>query len=174
MGISYVFNPFTGELDSVSTLTDKSENPTGSIIGFGGDFDDIPSGWLLCDGSAVSRTTYGDLFVVLAEKFGVGDSSTTFNIPDLRDKIMKGAADAASGGATGGAATHTHTFTALTDFRVIKLDGAPSRSMRVGCGVVCTLFKNCETQSCRFCVAGTTGPCSSFPPFQEVVWIIKT
>src|SRR5688500_9726 len=43
--------------------------------------DTVQSGWLLCDGSAVSRTTYADLFAAIGEKWGAGDGSTTFNLP---------------------------------------------------------------------------------------------
>ena len=51
-----------------------------------------PSGWLICDGSAVSRTTYAPLFAVLGETYGNGDGSTTFELPDMRGKFMRGLA----------------------------------------------------------------------------------
>ena len=50
-----------------------------------------PSGWLLCDGTAVSRTTYAALFAVISTTFGTGDGSTTFNVPDMRGVFPKGA-----------------------------------------------------------------------------------
>jgi microcystin-dependent protein len=46
-----------------------------------------PSGWLFCDGSAVSRTTYADLFSVIGTTFGLGDGSTTFNLPSLKGRV---------------------------------------------------------------------------------------
>jgi microcystin-dependent protein len=49
-----------------------------------------PAGYLLCDGTAVSRTTYADLFAVIATTYGVGDGSTTFNVPDLQGKMPQG------------------------------------------------------------------------------------
>jgi microcystin-dependent protein len=49
-----------------------------------------PSGYLLCDGTAVSRTTYAELFVVLSTTYGVGDGSTTFNVPQLQGKTPQG------------------------------------------------------------------------------------
>lgn len=52
----------------------------------------LPSGWLICDGSAISRTTYADLFSVIGTAYGVGDNSTTFNLPDLTDKFIFGSA----------------------------------------------------------------------------------
>ncbi len=50
----------------------------------------IPSGWLECDGAAVSRTTYASLFAAIGTTFGVGDGSTTFNLPDLRGEFIRG------------------------------------------------------------------------------------
>ncbi len=50
-----------------------------------------PSGWLYCNGSAVSRTTYDRLFSAIGTTFGAGDGSTTFNLPDLRDEFIRGA-----------------------------------------------------------------------------------
>jgi len=49
-----------------------------------------PAGWLLCYGQAVSRTTYAGLFAVISTTYGVGDGSTTFNLPDLRGRIPLG------------------------------------------------------------------------------------
>ena len=49
-----------------------------------------PSGYLLCDGTAVSRTTYAELFVVLSTTYGVGDGSLTFNVPQLQGKTPQG------------------------------------------------------------------------------------
>lgn len=51
----------------------------------------IPSGWLLCNGAGISRTTYSDLFAKIGTTFGSGNGSTTFNIPDLRDRYIIGA-----------------------------------------------------------------------------------
>jgi microcystin-dependent protein len=50
-----------------------------------------PTGWLLCQGQAVSRSTYGSLFTVLSTTYGAGDGSTTFNLPDLRGRVPMGA-----------------------------------------------------------------------------------
>lgn len=63
--------------------------PTGVVLPFAG--SSIPNGWLLCDGSAVSRTVYSSLFNVIGEAYGAGDGSTTFNLPDLREAVPKGA-----------------------------------------------------------------------------------
>lgn len=49
-----------------------------------------PTGWLECDGAAVSRTTYAALFTAIGTTWGVGDGSTTFNVPDLRGEFVRG------------------------------------------------------------------------------------
>lgn len=73
-----------------------------------------PTSWLLCDGSAVSRTTYPILFSVIGTTYGSGNGTTTFNVPDLKGKVAVG--KAASGtflnlGALGGAETVTLSAT---------------------------------------------------------------
>jgi microcystin-dependent protein len=57
-----------------------SDTPVGTITGYGGAA--APSGWLLCDGSAVSRTAYAELFSVIGTTYGTGNGSTTFNVPN--------------------------------------------------------------------------------------------
>ena len=64
----------------------------------------LPSGFLWCDASAVSRTTYADLFATIGTTFGVGDGSTTFNLPDLRGRVPVGKDDMNNTVGTGGGA----------------------------------------------------------------------
>jgi microcystin-dependent protein len=85
--------------------------PPGAILPYAG--ATAPSGFLLCDGSAVSRTEYAALFAVCGTTFGAGDGSTTFNVPDLRGRVPVGV-DGSAGrlsandalGNTAGAETH--------------------------------------------------------------------
>lgn len=49
-----------------------------------------PSGWLICDGSAISRSTYAVLFAIIGTTYGTGDGSTTFNLPDIRGRVPVG------------------------------------------------------------------------------------
>lgn len=74
----------SGQYKEVADLT-----PSGAIVAFGG--TTAPTGWLLCDGTAVSRTIYADLFNAIGTNFGSGDGSTTFNLPDLRGAAPAGA-----------------------------------------------------------------------------------
>ena len=64
----------------------------GAVVAFAGSTS--PAGWLLCDGSAVSRTTYAALFAVIGTTYGAGDGTDTFNIPNLIDKFVEGSATA--------------------------------------------------------------------------------
>lgn len=61
--------------------------PAGSMVDFAG--TTAPSGWLMCDGAAVSRTTYASLFAALGTAYGTGDGSTTFNLPDYRGRFAR-------------------------------------------------------------------------------------
>jgi len=71
-----------------------------------------PNGYLLCDGTAVSRTTYADLFAVIAATYGAGNGSTTFNVPDLQGKTPQGYDGSTYNlAATGGANTVTVAVT---------------------------------------------------------------
>lgn len=67
-----------------------SEAPTGVVQAFAG--STTPQGWLLCDGSAVSRTDYAALFAVIGTSYGAGDGASTFNVPNLVDKFVEGSA----------------------------------------------------------------------------------
>lgn len=88
---------FTGALSEPSYDTERKELrihdgstvggkiitvPTGAIMSFGGSV--APKGWLLCDGSEVSRSDYADLFDVIGTNYGNGDGSTTFNLPNFK------------------------------------------------------------------------------------------
>ena len=75
-----------------------SANVAGIIDMYGG--ASVPTGALLCNGSAVSRTTYATLFGVIGTTFGGGDGSTTFNVPDLRGRSPLGAGTGTAAGAT--------------------------------------------------------------------------
>lgn len=84
--------------------------PIGAIQLYAG--ASVPGGWLLCDGSAVSRSDYSALFAVISTTYGVGDGVTTFTLPDLRGKFPLGKAASGTGatlGSTGGLIDHTHT-----------------------------------------------------------------
>jgi microcystin-dependent protein len=99
-----------------------SITPPGLIMPYAGTA--APTGWLLCYGQAISRATYASLFAITSTTYGVGDGSTTFNLPDIRGRVVAGQDDMGGSsanrltglsggvngdtlGATGGAETHT-------------------------------------------------------------------
>lgn len=100
-----------------------------------------PDGWLLCNGQAVSRTTYANLFSVLGSTYGQGDGSTTFNVPDLTGRVPVGANStyplAGKGGEAAHALTsaengpHTHDRLLWVDGQPVTLTGSESGAYRV-------------------------------------------
>ena len=98
--------------------------PTAAVMAFSR--STAPTGWLVCDGSAVSRATYLQLFSVIGTTYGAGDGSTTFNLPDARHKVIRGWPNQTTGpdanrvlGSTqtpsNNAHTHTITLAAVAD-----------------------------------------------------------
>lgn len=84
--------------------------PTGTVMPFGG--TSSPSGFLLCDGAPQSRTTYANLFAVVGTKYGAGDGSTTFNMPDLRYGFLRGGGAEITATGSGPISSNNATFTA--------------------------------------------------------------
>ena len=112
------------QTDGSGNLSFTPSVPAGSVMPYAG--STAPSGWLLSYGQAISRSTYATLFAAIGTTYGVGDGATTFNVPDLRGRLVAGQDDMGgtsanrltgqSGGvngdtlgATGGAETHTLT-----------------------------------------------------------------
>lgn len=91
--------------------TVNTNTPVGTVSLFAG--STAPTGWLICNGSAVSRTTYASLYSVIGTTYGNGDGSTTFNLPNLSGRIAVGYDSSDTNfntlGLTGGESTHTLT-----------------------------------------------------------------
>jgi len=86
--------------------------PTGAVLPYAG--SSAPTSYLLCDGTAIDRSTYAALFSAIGTAYGAGDGSTTFNVPDLRQRFPLGKAASGTGatlGDSGGTINHTHTYT---------------------------------------------------------------
>ena len=71
-----------------ANLTGIEGIPTATIVPWSD--SSVPSGFLECNGSAVSRSTYADLFAIVGTTYGAGDGSSTFNVPDLQDNVPVG------------------------------------------------------------------------------------
>lgn len=129
--------------------------PVGVILPYGG--LTAPNNWLFCQGQAVSRTTYSELFAVIGTAFGDGDGSTTFNIPDMRESVPKGAGLTgntvgahldADGLAVGEfiddrTQSHTHTVNVADGFSYTQI-GQP---LNWGVGGSATLYANNNTKT---------------------------
>jgi microcystin-dependent protein len=76
------------KLEATLQATISTIDPADAIIAIGG--STAPSGWALCDGTAYSRTTYAATFARIGTTYGAGDGSTTFNVPDLRNRFVAG------------------------------------------------------------------------------------
>jgi microcystin-dependent protein len=123
--------------DIASMLTGGQLEPVGTVKDYAG--STAPTGYLMCDGSAVSRSTYSGLFAVISTTFGAGDGSLTFNLPDCRGRGRIGAGTGAgltarALGATGGEETHT-----LTVSEVPALSASVSGTTSAGGGHTHTL-----------------------------------
>lgn len=110
--------------------------PTGTVVAFAGAA--APSGWLVCNGAAISRTTYAALFAVIGTTYGAGDGSTTFNLPDLRGEFIRGL-DLGRGvdagrvlGSAQASQNLSHTHTATTDSAGAHTHDGPAGNFSAG------------------------------------------
>ena len=109
--------PATGTPGSIyiklggGAMISGSSTPIGTITAYGG--STAPSGWLMCNGAAVSREKYSLLFDVIGTIYGDGDGSTTFNLPDMSGKTAIGSSASHALGATGGEESHALTASEL-------------------------------------------------------------
>jgi microcystin-dependent protein len=137
-----------------------------------------PSKWLLCDGSAISRTTYPDLFAAISTTFGAGNGSTTFNVPDMRGRTPIGVGTGAgltarTTGSSGGAETvtltdqigsfgsHSHTYLIQGSGGSLSVKASASNNFGVG---------TATTQSAT--VSGSGASHTNMQPFLSVNFII--
>jgi microcystin-dependent protein len=167
-----------------------SVSPSGLISAYAG--ATAPTGWLLCDGSAVSRTTYAALFAAIGTTYGSGDGSTTFNVPNLKGRApfgRDGGQDSLDTlGEASGSSTHTHHEGSLAaaigavsnDTNSIGYQASDARPdgrgpystgaySITGAGKPGNQSFNHYTR-----VYGTTSSASSLPPLLVVNFIIKT
>lgn len=107
------------ELAAVAASVGGAAVPVGTVLAYAG--ATAPAGYLLCQGAAVSRTTYATLFALIGETYGAGDGTSTFNLPDLRGEFIRGfdAGRLVDSGRVLGSAqaealkSHTHTADAV-------------------------------------------------------------
>ncbi len=142
-----------------------------------------PLGWHLCDGSAISRSTFASLFAAIGTAYGVGDGSTTFNVPDLRQRFPLGKATAGTGatlGGTGGLVDHVHALDTSSSFAKVAMNDSldqissetkatSSWTRNAGASLVTNATGASDTLGAK--LAGSSDVAN--PPFQTVNFVIK-
>jgi microcystin-dependent protein len=139
----------------------------------------LPTGWLRCDGAAISRTTYAALFDAIGTTYGVGDGSTTFNLPNYKGRVPAGRdagqAEFDTLGETGGAKTHTLTASELPQAD-IEIGGAGT-SLRSGADNPAQTGgtgPRAGGTATKFQIAGGGGAHNNLQPYIVGEWLIKT
>lgn len=188
--------------DSSNTFPAGVGAPAGAVLAFAGSA--VPTGWLLCNGQTVSRTTYPALFSAIGTTYGAGDGSTTFALPELRDRTIFGvsatkALGTASGSAlvtltTGNLPSHSHSLNDHThgmqhkhgvSYRrdnVVAVNSSYQRVISVGEATGNTDSGNTgnsnkATTDASSGNTGSTGSGTQFSvqnPYRALNWIIKT
>ena len=145
-----------------------------------------PTGYLLCAGSAVSRTTYAALFAIVGTTFGVGDGTTTFNLPNYTNRMPYGTTVGATGGSADAVVvSHTHTATSVvTDpthvhytYGAYGGGGNPGGSLNTanpgGQNMATTAASTGITVATTNTSTGVSGTNANLPPYLGINFIIK-
>jgi len=161
--------------------------PTGSIQMWS--TGTAPTGYLLCAGAAVSRTTYAGLFAIVGTTFGSGDGSTTFNLPNYTNKFPYGATVGSTGGSADSVVvSHTHTATStVTDpqhnHTITPFSNSPGGGggtpggdwkFDLGGTVNTSSSSTGITVSTTNSTEGVSGTNANLPPYLGINFIIKT
>jgi len=173
-----------------SNLTNIQGVNTGIVVPWG--TASVPSGFLACDGSAVSRTTYSALFAVVGTTYGVGDGSTTFNVPNLAGRTVISKSNNQSLASTGGAncITPTGNISGATGNTTLTVNQIPSHSHTLTTPMCGGNMIGAQNNSGNLVNTGNTGggqahshnlsanfvgsAGSSLPPYLILQYIIKT
>lgn len=174
----------------VWTLSIKPNHDVGNVIVHGA--NSAPAGWLLCDGSAVSRTTFGALFATISTAFGVGDGSTTFNLPNFARRTPVGVGGSGTGtlgntvGSSGGEETHVltsaesaaHTHSQSAHTHTIQLADSDAGSGNFALNAATVGTAGVETTSSvtppTLGSSGSDGAHNNMQPSLVMAYLVKT
>jgi len=139
-----------------------------------------PTGYLLCDGTAVSRSTYSTLFTLFGTTFGTGDGSTTFNLPNYTNRMPYGTTIGSTGGSADAVVvSHTHTITDPGHVHGGIYTRVGSQS-QYGSNIYSLMDGNTSNTNSAFTgitgtnSAGVSGTNANLPPYLGINFIIKT
>jgi microcystin-dependent protein len=172
----------TGSTGPTGPTGPSGAAPPGSVVMYGATIP--PTGWLICNGAAVSRATYAALFAIIGTTFGAGNGTTTFNLPSMEARFPT--QNTGFLGASGGAATHPHqidggSIPAYAEVTILTGPGPHIYFNRVtspawtsnfdatgASDEAATTSKNSATP-----VIGITQTASNIPPYLNMTFIIK-
>jgi microcystin-dependent protein len=194
---------WAGQVDGINAAERLNELTTGIAglptvptgAGFVWYTSTAPTGYLICDGSTVSRTTYANLFALFGTTFGAGDGATTFALPDLRRRFPMGKSSSDTLAGTGGTFNHTHTgpshthgagsyTTGTHDHTGVTGTGSNEEERQPGAGAPYDIQNVDHTHTistqAAMSISGTSGAegtgntGTANPPYVVVNWIVKT
>lgn len=134
-----------------------------------------PTGWILCQGQAISRVTYAILYAAIGTIFGAGNGSSTFNVPDLQDKFPIGKSGSVALGATGGEAAHQLSTTEIPNHShafAWQIYDYGNHNFS-GTGLNPVVLDNTGASVSGTTGTGGDGAHNNIPPYQAVNFIIK-
>lgn len=156
-----------------------SDDTVGSIKMWGGNLE--PVNWMFCDGRALPRASYPQLFAAIGITFGAGDGSTTFNIPNMTNRFAVGAGGVYPAGSTGGSpdavvVSHTHSVNDPGHFHAQSgTTLADPGGQAWGTGELNALTRNTGTKTTGITInsTGESGTGKNLPPYLSTRFIIK-
>ena len=162
--------------DSSAINTAPKDLPTGILLPYAGTAS--PDGWMLCNGQEVSRETYANLFTVIGDSYGIGDGSTTFNLPDLRGRMPMGLDN--MGGSSANRVTNTVADSlgrgAGEEMHQLSFDELPARNSYISHGSASQGDSGGSFSYVNHVNTDTIGdnqPHNNMPPYLSLNYIIK-
>lgn len=156
----------------------KFLQPTGTMVIYAGSA--APTGWLLCNGATISRTTYAALFAIIHTTYGAGDGSTTFAVPDMRGRVGVGigGSGVTTLGQTGGEQTHVITVAEMPQHdhgqKNSGIGGGESHAItNNGGGLVWSTAAASTDENLKTFATGGNGAHNNMQPYLGVNYIIK-